>query len=104
MCNFNSWYDFALPGLDRTHVFQIGAIYDLPFMKDSTGAIAAAVKGWQLNTIFAACSTIRAGARRCRGSPRTTSMRFTPSSFDFGGGTTNTPGPRRVTPGFRVQF
>jgi hypothetical protein len=31
-------------------------------------------------------------------------VRFTPSSFDGGGGTTNTPGPRRVTLGFRVQF
>jgi len=33
-----------------------------------------------------------------------TFMRFTPSSYDGGGGSTNTPGPRRVQLGFRVQF
>jgi hypothetical protein len=50
-------YDFASSGFDRTDVFQIGAIYVRPFVKDSTGAIAAAVKRWQLNTIFAAFSS-----------------------------------------------
>ncbi len=31
-------------------------------------------------------------------------MRFTPGSYDGGGGTTNTPGPRRVQIGLRLQF
>jgi hypothetical protein len=48
--------NFALSGFDRTHIFQIGVIYDLPFMKNATGPVAHAVQGWQLNTIFAAFS------------------------------------------------
>jgi hypothetical protein len=31
-------------------------------------------------------------------------MLFTPNSYDSGTGTTNTPGPRRVTIGLRLQF
>ena len=196
--------NFALSGFDRTHIFQIGVIYDLPFMKNATGPVAHAVQGWQLNTIFAAfsgtpysingsntalncpgCGSIfinvsgdpkpqgsvgsstepyypveifsqpsgvgvegfgNSGRNRFRrppvwntdlslfksfqigqvrpeirieafnvfnhpnwGAPVTTFtannfMQFTPSSYDGGGGTTNTPGPRRVQIGLRVQF
>jgi carboxypeptidase family protein len=31
-------------------------------------------------------------------------MRFTPGSYDGGGGSTNTPGPRRIQIGLRLQF
>src|SRR5207302_5571439 len=48
--------NFALSGFDRTHVFQMGAIYDLPFGKTTTGAMAQVAKGWQVNGIFAAFS------------------------------------------------
>ena len=196
--------NYALAGFDRTHIFQMGFIYDLPFMRSSTGPVAHAVQGWQLNGIFAAfsgtpysiggsntalncpsCGSIRinisgdptpsgsvgsstepyypveifsqptgvsvagfgnSGRNRFRrpsvwnadlslfksfqvgkvrpeirieaanvfnhpnwGAPVTgftanNFMRFTPSSYDGGGGTTNTPGPRRVTFGLRLQF
>lgn len=48
--------NFALAGFDRTHVFQLGAIYDLPWGKDTTGAVSWVAKGWQVNGIFAAFS------------------------------------------------
>ena len=48
--------NFALSGFDRTHVFQLGAIYDLPWGKSSTGAKAALIKNWQVNGVFGAFS------------------------------------------------
>ena len=56
--NGASQYDrnFALAGYDRTHVFQMGFVYELPFGKDGTGAVNYAIKDWQVNGIFAAFS------------------------------------------------
>jgi len=196
--------NFATSGFDRTHVFQMGAIYDLPFMKNATDVIGRIVQGWQVNGVFGAfsgtpysiggsntalncpsCGSIRinisgdpnpvgavgsstqpyydpsifsqptgvgvagfgnSGRNRFRrppvwnadfsvfrhmtvgrfqpelrvemanvfnhpnwGAPVTgftanNFMRFTPSSYDSGTGTTNTPGPRRVQIGFRLGF
>jgi hypothetical protein len=48
--------NFALSGEDRTHVFQLGFLYDLPFAKDSKGFLGAIVKDWQINGIFSAYS------------------------------------------------
>ena len=196
---------FALAGFDRTHVFQMGAIYDLPFGKDATGVMAQVVRGWQVNSILGAfsgspysiggtnnplncpgCGSIRidisgdpkpigevgsstqtyydkslfsqptgvdvagfgnSGRNRFRrppvwnldfsafkrfsaigrvtpelriesanffnhpnwGAPVTSFtannfLLFTPGSYDGGGGTTNTPGPRRFQIGLRVTF
>jgi len=197
--------NFALAGFDRTHVFQMGAIYDLPFGRNTTGAMGEVIKGWQLNGIYAAfsgtpysiggtnnplncpgCGSIRinisgdptpigavgsstqpyydpslfsqptgvgvegfgnSGRNRFRrppvwnvdvslfkrftpigrvtpelriesanffnhpnwGAPVTSFtannfLQFTPASYDGGGGTTNTPGPRRFQIGVRVTF
>jgi hypothetical protein len=56
--NGASQYDrnFALAGYDRTHVFQMGFVYELPFAKDGSGALNYAIKDWQINGIFAAFS------------------------------------------------
>ena len=48
--------NFALASYDRTHNFQMGFLYDLPFAKNSNGLLAAIVKNWQLNGIFSAYS------------------------------------------------
>ncbi len=48
--------NFALSGEDRTHVFQMGFVYELPFAKQSKGILAQIVKNWQVNGIFAAYS------------------------------------------------
>ncbi len=48
--------NFALAGDDRTHIFQMGFLYELPFAKDSKGVLAQIVKNWQVNGIFAAYS------------------------------------------------
>jgi len=186
-------------------VFQMGAVYDLPFAKNATGVMAQVVKDWQVNGIFGAfsgtpysiggtnnslncpgCGSIRinlsgdpkpvggvgsstetyydkslfsqptgvdvagfgnSGRNRFRrppvwnldfsafkrfsaigrvtpelriesanffnhpnwGAPVTSFtannfLQFTPGSYDGGGGTTNTPGPRRFQIGLRVTF
>ncbi|HEY1337943.1 MAG TPA: TonB-dependent receptor, partial [Bryobacteraceae bacterium] len=50
--------NYAPAGFDRTHVFDIGWVYDLPFGKGKTlaksGAAAAVLGGWQVNGIMAA--------------------------------------------------
>jgi hypothetical protein len=197
--------NFALAGFDRTHVFQMGFIYDLPFAKSATGAMRQIAQGWQVNGIYAAfsgtpysiggtnnalncqgCGSIfinvsgdpepigavgssteayydkslfsqptgldaagfgTSGRNRFRrppvwnvdlslfkrfdhigrivpelrieslnvfnhpnwGAPVTTFtannfLQFTPGSYDGGGGTTNTPGPRRFQIGLRLAF
>jgi hypothetical protein len=45
--------NFALAGYDRTHVFQMGWVYELPFAKDSSNPLAQIVKNWQINGIAA---------------------------------------------------
>lgn len=45
--------NFALAGFDRTHVFQIGFLYALPFLKDKTNLTGKLLGGWQLNGIQA---------------------------------------------------
>jgi Carboxypeptidase regulatory-like domain/TonB dependent receptor len=48
--------NFALAGYDRTHIFQMGFVYELPFAKNDSGPVAAVVKNWQINGIFSAFS------------------------------------------------
>jgi hypothetical protein len=48
--------NWALAGYDRPHVFQIGAVYELPFAKDGTDVLSYLIKDWQVNGIFAAFS------------------------------------------------
>jgi hypothetical protein len=44
--------NYALAGYDRTHNFSMGFLYDLPFMKTDTGALAALVQNWQVNGVY----------------------------------------------------
>jgi hypothetical protein len=48
--------NYALAGYDRTHVFQMGFVYELPFAKNSHGPLAQIVKNWQINGVGAAYS------------------------------------------------
>ena len=48
--------NFALAGYDRTHVFQMGFVYELPFAKNSNNMLASLVKNWQINGIGSAYS------------------------------------------------
>jgi hypothetical protein len=45
--------NFALATYDRTHVLQMGWVYELPFAKHSNNALAQIVKNWQLNGVGA---------------------------------------------------
>lgn len=47
---------FALAGFDRTNIFQMGFVYDLPFLKDNSDLTGRLLGGWQLNGIYAAYS------------------------------------------------
>jgi hypothetical protein len=48
--------NFALAGFDRTHVFQMGFVYELPFARGSKSALGRIVQGWQINGIGSAYS------------------------------------------------
>ncbi len=48
--------NFALAGYDRTHVFQMGFVAELPFGKGSKSALGRIAQDWQLNGIFSAFS------------------------------------------------
>ncbi len=48
--------NFALSGEDRTHVFQLGFLYDLPFARNSKSVLGYLAKDWQINGIFSAYS------------------------------------------------
>ncbi|MBS1810414.1 MAG: TonB-dependent receptor [Acidobacteria bacterium] len=45
--------NFALAGFDRTHIFQMGFVYDLPFLKDNNNLAGRLLGGWQVNGIYA---------------------------------------------------
>jgi len=48
--------NYALAGYDRTHVLQMGFVYELPFAKHSNNPLAQIVKNWQINGVAAAYS------------------------------------------------
>ena len=56
--NHPMMYDqnFAVAVFDRTHVLQMGFVYELPFLKDSTTTTAKVLGGWQVNGVFSAYS------------------------------------------------
>jgi len=43
--------NYATAGYDRPHNLQMGFVYELPFMRDSSSAFAQVVKHWQVNGI-----------------------------------------------------
>ena len=45
--------NFALGGFDRTHIFQMGFVYSLPFLKDRSNLTGKLLGGWQVNGIHA---------------------------------------------------
>ena len=48
--------NYARAGFDRPHMLQLGFVYELPIMRESTGAVAQLVQGWQVNGIAAILS------------------------------------------------
>ena len=45
--------NFDIAVFDRTHVFQMGWVYELPFLKDRNDAMGTILGGWQVNGIWA---------------------------------------------------
>jgi hypothetical protein len=43
--------NFAIAGFDRTHVFQMGWVYELPFLKHNETTLGKVLGGWQLNGV-----------------------------------------------------
>ena len=56
--NIPSQYDrnYARGGFDRTHVLQMGFVYELPWMRESESILGYALKNWQVNGIYSAFS------------------------------------------------
>jgi len=48
--------NFALSGADRTHVFQLGFVAELPFGRESQSMLNWIIRDWQVNGVFAAYS------------------------------------------------
>jgi hypothetical protein len=48
--------NFAIAVFDRPHIFQMGFVYDLPFLKENTETVGKILGGWQVNGIFGAYS------------------------------------------------
>jgi outer membrane receptor protein involved in Fe transport len=46
--------NYALAGYDRTHVFQMGVVYALPFGQGDTTPLKAIIRDWQVNTLISA--------------------------------------------------
>jgi len=44
--------NFAIAVFDRTHVFQMGWVYELPFLKNRTDALGTILGGWQVNGVW----------------------------------------------------
>jgi hypothetical protein len=53
--NYLPKYDdnFATAVFDRTHVFQMGWVYELPFLKERRDAMGTILGGWQVSGIWA---------------------------------------------------
>jgi hypothetical protein len=53
--NYLPKYDdnFSIAGFDRTHVAQMGWIFELPFFKNRTDAVGRILGGWQINGVAA---------------------------------------------------
>jgi hypothetical protein len=45
--------NFAVTGFDRTHVFQLGYVYSLPFLNTRNDLVGKVFGGWQVNGIVA---------------------------------------------------
>jgi hypothetical protein len=43
--------NYGPAGYDRTHMFQLGFVAELPFGKNGSGALSEIVKGWSLNGV-----------------------------------------------------
>ena len=56
--NIPSQFDrnYARGGFDRTHVLQMGFVYELPWMRESSSILGYVVKDWQVNGIYSAFS------------------------------------------------
>jgi hypothetical protein len=48
--------NFALAGYDRTHNFQMGFLYEVPFAKNSTSPLGIVLRDWQVNGVFSVFS------------------------------------------------
>jgi len=48
--------NFAIAGFDRTHMFSLGWVYELPWLKERKDAVGYILGGWQVNGVFATFS------------------------------------------------
>jgi hypothetical protein len=84
---YNPRADYGIGKIDRTHIFNIGYVYDFPFFRGRTGVVGNALGGWgisgltQLDSGFALTPTLATGNRGLAARPNATGQAL------FGSGT-----------------
>ncbi len=79
--------NYGPAGYDRTHVFELGFVADLPFGKNGSGAGNAIIKDWSLNGIFSAFTgtpftvTASGASVNARGNQQTADLVGTPTKL-----------------------
>ncbi len=79
--------NYGPAGYDRTHVFQLGFVADLPFGKGKSDAFSAIVKDWSLNGLFGAFTgtpftvTASGASVNARGNQQTADLVGTPNKL-----------------------
>ena len=48
--------NYSVAGYDRTHIFQLGFVAELPFGREGTGVLDAVVKDWVVNGVVTGVS------------------------------------------------
>jgi hypothetical protein len=89
--NWNSpevmYKNYGPASYDRTHVFQMGFVADLPFGKGGSGAANAIIKDWSLNGLFSAFTgtpftvTASGASVNARGNSQTADLVGTPNKL-----------------------
>ena len=46
--------NYAWAGFDRTQIFQVGFVWEMPFGRDGDGALNAIIRDWSINGVLGA--------------------------------------------------
>jgi hypothetical protein len=84
---FNIAYDYGSGALDRRHIFVLNYVYQLPFLKSSTGLMHTLLGGWELAGTFVAESGYLGALQSNQG----VGLSIPYDPVGLGGGYTNRP-------------
>jgi hypothetical protein len=102
--------NYGPAGYDRTHIFQLGFVAELPFGKGSSSPLAAIVKNWTLNGVVAAFTgtpftvTASGASVNARGNQQTADLVGTPTLLGGIGADNPYYDPKAWAPVTEVRF